>query len=82
MSYSSVRPVGSFFFALLLVFSLPIIYLISVLSGSLPPLRPLFYYLSLVMLYGYCDAVAVRDTIPRYWTTKSAGGTVCYIVAA
>ena len=22
------------------------------------------------MLYGYCDAVAVRDTIPRYWTTK------------
>ena len=33
MSYSSVRPVGSFFFALLLVFSLPIIYLISVLSA-------------------------------------------------
>ena len=42
MSYSSVRPVGSFFFALLLVFSLPIIYLISVLSGSLPPLRRYF----------------------------------------
>ena len=71
MSYSSVRPVGSFFFALLLVFSLPIIYLISVLSGSLPPLRR--YFISLVgHALWLLRCGAVRDTIPRYWTTKSA----------
>ena len=68
-----------FVFLCLVVGFFPAHHLLNIgVVGSLPPLRRYFIISRWSWLYGYCDAVAVRDTIPRYWTTKSAANRLLY----